>query len=85
MKEYKNLIYEKNKNKAYLYLNRPESRNAISLSLLLELEEIIIEIEKDYSVHVLVIGAKGKAFCAGADLKERKTMTTDPLAEISDV
>lgn len=80
MKEYKNLIYEKNKNKAYLFLNRPKSRNAISLSLLSELEELITEIEKDSSVYMLVIGAKGKAFCAGADLKERKTMDQDSVS-----
>ena len=79
MKEYKNLIYEEKDNKVYLYLNRPESRNAISLALLTDLEECITEIENKPSIHILVIGAKGKAFCAGADLKERKTMDKESV------
>ncbi len=57
-------------------LNRPASMNSLSRELLAELNKLVTEISVDKSVRVVVItGAGEKAFCSGADLKERSTMT----------
>ncbi|MFC4770260.1 enoyl-CoA hydratase [Effusibacillus consociatus] len=60
---------------ATLVLNRPEAANALSVQMLYELHEAINEIRFDRSVRcVIITGAGEKAFCAGADLKERSGM-----------
>lgn len=51
-------------------LNRPESRNALSLGMLLALSAELNRIALDPSVRVVVIAGAGPAFCAGHDLKE---------------
>jgi len=60
---------------AWLTLNRPAARNALSVALMDALEGALDAIAGDASVHVVVIGAAGPAFCAGHDLKE---MRADP-------
>jgi len=61
---------------ALLTLNRPEVRNALSLPTLLQLCAHLDALEQDPDVRVVLLtGAGDKAFCAGADLKERRTMT----------
>lgn len=61
-------------------LNRKEAANALSLKLLDKLNKIAREIEKNDSIRcVIITGAGDKAFCAGADLKERRGMTEDEV------
>ncbi|MTW84857.1 enoyl-CoA hydratase [Virgibacillus dakarensis] len=56
-------------------LNRPEAANAMSKQLLAELDECVHNINQDNEIRCVIITAAGeKAFCAGADLKERKGM-----------
>lgn len=67
---------------ALLTLNRPGAANAMSKALLDELNRSIDEIEQDTQIHCTIItGAGEKAFCAGADLKERKGMSEDEVIE----
>ena len=59
-----------------LTLNRPEVRNALNSELLQELELAIDEAGLLEGLRVLIItGGGDKAFCAGADLKERLNMS----------
>jgi enoyl-CoA hydratase/carnithine racemase len=59
-----------------LTLNRPAARNAIGWDLLNGLREQIATCADDSELRALILTATGdKAFCAGADLKERKTYT----------
>jgi len=64
---------------ATLTLNRPESRNALSLVMCQELIRACRDLSQQTDVHVVLIDAMGSSFCAGADLKERQTMTTADL------
>jgi enoyl-CoA hydratase len=64
------VIFEKREQTAWIYLNRPEDMNAISKTLILSLGNAIDQAEEDEDVRVVVLSGKGKAFCAGADLKE---------------
>jgi methylglutaconyl-CoA hydratase len=58
---------------AFITLNRPEKRNAVSFELLSELMGALDEVERSDS-QVLVVTGAGKAFCAGLDLDELKTL-----------
>ncbi len=61
-----------------LTLNRPRAFNALSKAMLAELQRELNTIIGGEFVRVVVIGAAGKAFCAGHDLKE---MRADPSSE----
>ena len=58
---------------ARITLNRPEKRNAISFELVGDLLAALDEIEKTNAQVVIITGA-GKAFCAGMDLEELKSL-----------
>jgi methylglutaconyl-CoA hydratase len=58
---------------ATITLNRPEKRNALSFHLLDEFISALDEIEGSEALVVIVTGA-GKAFCAGMDLEELKSL-----------
>tara|TARA_B100001115_G_C15832390_1_gene415635 strand:- start:267 stop:1046 length:780 start_codon:yes stop_codon:yes gene_type:complete len=52
----------------FITLNRPEKRNALNAQFVSELKESFTHAEKDTDCKVIVLKAKGDAFCAGADL-----------------
>lgn len=54
----------------WLWMNRPEQRNALSDELLAALETAFEVLEKDAAVRVLVLAGRGPAFCAGGDLSK---------------
>lgn len=56
-----------------LTLNRPKQFNAMSEALLDELQQNLDAIAADDDVRCVVLGAAGKAFCAGHDLKEMRS------------
>lgn len=63
-------------------LNRPEAANALSIQLLTDLNECLDEVAKNREIRVVLITGSGdKAFCAGADLKERKNMNEQQVRE----
>jgi enoyl-CoA hydratase/carnithine racemase len=55
---------------AWLTLNRPQARNALSLALMEALEAALAEIAADAAVRAVIIAGSGPAFCAGHDLRE---------------
>lgn len=68
---------------AEVVLDRPEALNAINTALAVELADAMTELGHDSSVRVVVLRAAGeRAFCVGADLKERNSFTdADLLAQ----
>jgi E-phenylitaconyl-CoA hydratase len=67
------LIYEKKEKVATITLNRPEAMNAISREMARALSEAWTDFAEDPSLSVLIVtGAGDKAFCVGADLKEKE-------------
>jgi methylglutaconyl-CoA hydratase len=58
---------------ATITLNRPDKRNAVSFDLVEELMAALDEIEASFS-NVLIMTGAGKAFCAGMDLDELKSL-----------
>jgi enoyl-CoA hydratase len=63
------LLYEKREGIAYLTMNRPEKRNALSPEMIVRLAEAWTDFRDDGDVRVAILtGAGERAFCAGADL-----------------
>lgn len=59
----------------WLTIERPEVMNCLSFPTLKRLRTLCAELSADESIRaILLTGAGDKAFCAGADLKERRTM-----------
>ncbi len=71
-----NILAEKKDSILIVTLNRPRYMNALNLETLREGRKILTDIYFDPEIRVVIItGAGDKAFCAGADLKERETMS----------
>lgn len=51
-----------------IVLARPEKKNALDLAAALELQAALASLAADDAIRVVLIGADGKDFCAGADL-----------------
>jgi enoyl-CoA hydratase/carnithine racemase len=72
-KAYENILFEKDGLIAIVTLNRPKVHNAINTHVLKDLTDCFERMESDDEVRVIVLrGAGGKAFCAGADIDEIK-------------
>lgn len=69
MNDTQNALYEIRDGAAWITLNRPQNRNALSAGLVNEMYEHLGAAETDDSVRCVVITGNGPAFCAGADLK----------------
>ncbi len=52
-----------------IYLNEPNSLNALSLQLKKELLNTLRNLERDADIGVVIFAGKGRAFCAGGDVK----------------
>lgn len=64
-------LYEKRGHVVILTLNRPERRNALSLSLMQELQRNWLRFKQDDDAWVAILwGGDGPSFCAGMDLKQ---------------
>jgi enoyl-CoA hydratase/carnithine racemase len=80
---YEHLIIEREENVAIVTINRHERRNTIAGKTLEELDAAFTALGADAGVGAVVItGAGGKAFCAGADLEEGFIATQENVAEI---
>ncbi|MDI1233371.1 MAG: enoyl-CoA hydratase-related protein [bacterium] len=53
---------------ATILLNRPEKRNALNNEMVLKLHAALLNLRSDDQCKIVIIKAKGEAFCAGADL-----------------
>ncbi|CAK0765048.1 Enoyl-CoA-hydratase [uncultured Gammaproteobacteria bacterium] len=55
---------------AFLTLNRPQARNALSMALMAAVQAELDQIGTDPAVRAVVLAGAGPAFCAGHDLRE---------------
>lgn len=66
---YEHLLLQVDGRIATLTLNRPERLNALNIKLEEELGEALEQVGRDDGIGVVIIGASGRAFCAGADVQ----------------
>ena len=67
---YEHILVEADGPIARITMNRPDKRNALSLTHMQELTECFKAIGEAREVQVVVLAGKGPAFCAGHDLSE---------------
>jgi enoyl-CoA hydratase/carnithine racemase len=71
-----NVLFKVENHIGYVTVNRPDVLNCFNYATLSELQEVVNSISLNPDVHVVIFtGAGEKAFSAGADLKERKTLS----------
>ena len=75
----KTVLVEFDNGIAWVTMNRPDKRNAVSPTLATEMLQVMNALELDERCKVLVLTGAGEAFCAGMDLKEF-FRETDPLS-----
>jgi enoyl-CoA hydratase/carnithine racemase len=83
------VLVERRGRAAFVTLNRPNAANALSEALVAALARAVAELAADVKggadIRAVVVTGAGKAFCAGADLKERRAMTLDQTWAYLDV
>ena len=67
--ETQSLILEHRGSVLKIWLNRPESKNALSEEMTDELHQVLDAIRDDRSIRTIVLRGKGGVFCAGGDIK----------------
>jgi enoyl-CoA hydratase/carnithine racemase len=70
MEKYEYLLVEANEPVAVVTMNRPERRNALSLSMMEELIDCFRIVSQNSNTRVIVLAANGSAFSSGHDLSE---------------
>jgi len=79
-----NVLYEKKGAIAYVTVNRPKVLNALNARTLRELRAVFEEARRDETVRgVILTGAGGKSFVAGADVAELAKVTAMEAAEMT--
>jgi enoyl-CoA hydratase/carnithine racemase len=80
--DYKLITFDQTNAVGTITLNHPEKRNALSLNMLKELNDLLDTLKKSGNVNVVIIRGAGKIFSSGHDLTE---MTTGGLADYREI
>jgi enoyl-CoA hydratase/carnithine racemase len=70
MQNYENLCFVAEGDLAFVTLNRPSRRNALSLDLMMELIDCLEQIGRSRTLRAVILAANGKVFSSGHDLSE---------------
>ena len=65
---YQHLEVEADEQIGVLWLNRPEKKNALSADMWIDIPSAVADLDRDESVRVIILAARGSAFSAGIDL-----------------
>ncbi|MBI3360011.1 MAG: enoyl-CoA hydratase, partial [Chloroflexi bacterium] len=82
---YRHILLDASGRIAYVTMNRPEKRNALSLEHMLELSDCFRFIGQNPEVAAVILKANGPAFCAGHDLGEMIGHPPDYYRRVFDV
>ncbi|MBW1679305.1 MAG: enoyl-CoA hydratase/isomerase family protein, partial [Deltaproteobacteria bacterium] len=82
--DYRNILLEIDEGVAFIKINRPKALNALNQELLLELIAAFQGLDKDENIRVVILSGEGKAFVAGADLKEMMNMSSPEARRFSE-
>ncbi|ENX36770.1 hypothetical protein F889_00020 [Acinetobacter colistiniresistens] len=62
-----------------LWLNRPESRNAMSLNMVTAIQQVFSQIADDVSIRAVILRGRGGHFCAGGDIKDMASLRVEAM------
>jgi len=82
--DFKNLLFKKEGHIGILSINRPDALNALNSEVLDELDSAMDILKEDEEIHVIILTGEGRAFVAGADIKEMKDMNMFEAREFAD-
>jgi methylglutaconyl-CoA hydratase len=74
MPDYRHIEIEQRGAVRWLWLNRPEVRNAFNDALIADIAAAFAEVEASPDTRIVVVAGRGPAFCAGADLHWMRSM-----------
>ena len=75
MSAYRHVEIEQRGAARWLWLNRPEVRNAFNDALIADISAAFADVEAAPETRVVVLAARGEVFCAGADLNYMRAMS----------
>ena len=70
------VLYEVENGVAYVTLNRPEARNALTFAMYERVEQLCDDVNRDDGVRVMVLRGAGGHFAAGTDISQFRTFST---------
>ncbi|WP_375207801.1 enoyl-CoA hydratase-related protein [Hyphococcus sp.] len=73
MGDYKTILFERTGRIAKVTINRPDNLNALNAEVMGELVLCVEEIDRDKEIAVSILTGAGRAFAAGADIKEMQS------------
>jgi enoyl-CoA hydratase len=74
--EYKSIVVNKKDSIGTIKMNKPQVLNALDKDTIAELTNAVEELDKDKNIKVAILTGEGKAFIAGADIKQMKDMNS---------
>ena len=82
---YANIVVEKKESIGIIKINRPNNLNALNKDTIIELTKAVEELEKDKNIKVAILTGEGKAFIAGADIKQMKDMNPSEAKKFAEM
>ncbi len=79
---YETIVFEKRGPICYITLNRPEKLNAANDTMVIELDDAFFEFDADQALQVAILSGAGRAFCSGADVRQRQLRTREELRRL---
>jgi enoyl-CoA hydratase/carnithine racemase len=80
--KFQTVLYDKKGPVCYITLNRPEKLNAATDQLVEDVNDALFEFDADPELKVAIISGAGRAFCSGADVRQRQLRTREELKRL---
>jgi enoyl-CoA hydratase/carnithine racemase len=82
MPDYETITYERRDKIVYVTLNRPQILNALNDAMAEELNDAWFNFDTDPEAHVAILSGAGRAFCSGADVRQRQLRPREELERL---
>lgn len=82
VQKFETILYERRGRICYITLNRPEILNAVNDKLGEEVNEAYREFDTDSEAWVAILSGAGRAFCSGADVRQRQLRPRQELEKM---
>lgn len=82
MPEYETITYERKDRVVYVTLNRPRILNAYNDLMAEEINDAWFQFDADTEAYVAILSGSGRAFCSGADVRQRQLRTQEELRQL---